>query len=276
MRATSSSDEQQNNPWQPQHASGRDSVDYHQYLEKIEKFRVNNPKVYNRPLQKNVPTVSNSKMSSREQFHRQQQQQQQQHQQQQQQQQQNAAVVTLQAPPPGQRLSKSQPRENCDPRERAEVLGLVRSDHRSHSMQHHHNHHPNRPRQHHHPSPNNSDSSSSNKNHDMDYQEYMNIINKVRKTKEFTRVRTEQIRLASMYAQEKKRQEEIKLEEQRLRKEREKIEKEREEAERRPSLVAARVGPGGASLTDSNRSSFQGCYSVLLILVVDLRSSSTS
>ena len=45
MRATSSSDEQQNNPWQPQHASGRDSVDYHQYLEKIEKFRVNNPKV---------------------------------------------------------------------------------------------------------------------------------------------------------------------------------------------------------------------------------------
>ena len=101
--------------------------------------------------------------------------------------------------------------------------------------------------------------SSSNKNHDMDYQEYMNIINKVRKTKEFTRVRTEQIRLASMYAQEKKRQEEIKLEEQRLRTEREKIEKEREEAERRPSVVgvAARVGPSGASLTDSNRSSFQ-------------------
>ena len=93
----------------------------------------------------------------------------------------------------------------------------------------------------------------------MDYQEYMNIINKVRKTKEFTRVRTEQIRLASMYAQEKKRQEEIKLEEQRLRTEREKIEKEREEAERRPSVgvTAARVGPSGASLTDSNRSSFQ-------------------
>ena len=42
MRATSSSDDQQQ-PWQ--HASGRDSVDYHQYLEKIEKFRVNNPKV---------------------------------------------------------------------------------------------------------------------------------------------------------------------------------------------------------------------------------------
>ena len=80
MRATSSSDEQQNNPWQPQHASGRDSVDYHQYLEKIEKFRVNNPKVYNRPLQKNVPTVSNSKVSPRAHFHRQQQQQQQQQQ----------------------------------------------------------------------------------------------------------------------------------------------------------------------------------------------------
>ena len=88
-------------------------------------------------------------------------------------------------------------------------------------------------------------------------QEYMNIINKVRKTKEFTRVRTEQIRLASMYAQEKKRQEEIKLEEQRLKKEREKIEKEREEAKRRP-VAAARVGPSGASLTDSNRGSFQG------------------
>ena len=72
-----------------------------------------------------------------------------------------------------------------------------------------------------------------------------------------------------MYAQEKKRQEEIKREEQRLRKEREKIEKEREEAERRrPSLViAARVGPGGASITDSNRSSFQGCSSVLWILM---------
>ena len=169
MRATSSSDEQQNNPWpQPQHASGRDSVDYHTYLEKIEKFRVNNPKVYNRPLQKNVPTVSNSKVLPRDHLQRhqqhQQQLQQQQQQQQQMQQQQHVptvAAVTLQAPPVQQRLSKSQPRENCDPRERAEVLGLVRSDHRSHSMQHNH-HHPNRPRQqHHHPSPNNSDSRDS-------------------------------------------------------------------------------------------------------------------
>ena len=201
--------------------------------------------VYNRPLQKNVPTVPNSKVMPRENPPRPQKQQAAP----------TVAAVTLQAPPPAaaQRLSKSQPRENCDPKERAEVLGLVRSDQRSHSMQNHrnrphqqHRHHPHQP----HPSPNNSDSSSSNKNHDMDYQEDMNIINKVRKTKEFTRVRTEQIRLASMYAQEKKRQEEMKLEEQRLRTEREKIEKEREEAKRSPA-VAARGGPAA----DSNRSS---------------------
>merc|ERR1712098_102265 len=58
------------------------------------------------------------------------------------------------------------------------------------------------------------------KTNDMDYEDYMNIINRVRKTKEFTRVRTEQARLASMYAQELKRQEEIKLEEERLKLER--------------------------------------------------------
>ena len=39
------------------------------------------------------------------------------------------------------------------------------------------------------------------KTNDMDYDDYINIINRVRKTKEFTRVRTEQARLASMYAQ---------------------------------------------------------------------------
>merc|ERR1712192_68501 len=54
-----------------------------------------------------------------------------------------------------------------------------------------------------------------------------NIINRVRKTKELTRVRTEQARLASMYAQEAKRQEEISLEEERLKKERERLEEER-------------------------------------------------
>merc|ERR1712173_463270 len=54
------------------------------------------------------------------------------------------------------------------------------------------------------------------KTNDMDYEDYMNIINKVRKTKEHTRVRTEQARLSSMYAQELKRQEEIKLEGQRF------------------------------------------------------------
>ena len=60
----------------------------------------------------------------------------------------------------------------------------------------------------------------------MDYEDYMNIINKVRKTKELTRVRTEQARLASMYAQEAKRQEEIALEEERLKMERQRIEEE--------------------------------------------------
>merc|ERR1712045_867845 len=37
------------------------------------------------------------------------------------------------------------------------------------------------------------------KTKDMDYEDYMNIINRVRITKEQTRVRTEQARLASMY-----------------------------------------------------------------------------
>jgi len=63
----------------------------------------------------------------------------------------------------------------------------------------------------------------------MDYQEYMNIINKVRKSKELERVRTEQLRLASMYAREKKRQEELKKEEDRLQKERIKIDMEKNE-----------------------------------------------
>ena len=65
------------------------------------------------------------------------------------------------------------------------------------------------------------------KTNDMDYEDYMNIIKKVRISKEHTRVRTEQARLASMYAQELKRQEEIFLEEDRLQQEREKIEKEK-------------------------------------------------
>jgi hypothetical protein len=52
----------------------------------------------------------------------------------------------------------------------------------------------------------------------------MNIINKVRKSKELERVRTEQLRLASMYAREKKRQEELRKEEDRLQRERIKIE----------------------------------------------------
>ena len=65
------------------------------------------------------------------------------------------------------------------------------------------------------------------KTNDMDYEDYMNIINRVRITKEQTRVRTEQARLASMYAQEIKRQEEIQQEEERLKLEREKFEDEK-------------------------------------------------
>merc|ERR1712233_293762 len=65
------------------------------------------------------------------------------------------------------------------------------------------------------------------KTNDMDYEDYMNIINKVRITKEQTRVRTEQARLASMYAQEIKRQEEIQQEEERLQQERQKFEEEK-------------------------------------------------
>ncbi len=217
-------------------SSGRDSVDYHQYLEMIQRFRGNNPKVYDRPLQKNVPTVPNSKATVRENPLR--------------------VATNLQAPggaqPPiqlQQRLSKSQPREN-DPRERAEVMGFVRAEsHRSL--------HPAQQQHHHHAAPHGGAGDHSNKNHDMDYQEYMNIINKVRKTKEFTRVRTEQIRLASMYAQEKKRQEEIKLEEERLKKEREKIEREREEAERERPTAVVRMEATRPKLTDSNRNSFQ-------------------
>merc|ERR1712227_863291 len=65
------------------------------------------------------------------------------------------------------------------------------------------------------------------KTKDMDYEDYMNIINRVRITKEQTRVRTEQARLASMYAQELKRQEEIQEEEERLQMEQQKFEDEK-------------------------------------------------
>ena len=65
------------------------------------------------------------------------------------------------------------------------------------------------------------------KTKDMDYEDYMNIIKQVRISKENTRVRTEQARLASMYAQEVKRQEEIDLEEDRLQLERQKFEEEK-------------------------------------------------
>ena len=105
------------------------------------------------------------------------------------------------------RVSKSLPREgrSYNDQSRAEVLGFVRSDREEITA---------------------AGGTSHSKNSDMDYQEYMSIINRVRRTKEFSRVRSEQYKLASMYAKEKKRQEELKLEEERLQRERIKIEAE--------------------------------------------------
>ena len=173
--------------------SGRDSVDYHQYLEMIERFRGNNPKVYSRPLQKFAPqqAQTQSTNSSRREMSM-------------------APPTKYQQPTHHEapaRQVQSQPR---DLQSRAETMGLVRT---SREMD---------------PAGSNHPSIGGSKKTDMDYQEYMKIINKVRKTKEFTRVRTEQIRLASMYAQEKKRQDELQLEEKRLLHEKETIEREKE------------------------------------------------
>ena len=60
----------------------------------------------------------------------------------------------------------------------------------------------------------------------MEYQEYMNLISKVRKTKEVSMVRAEHYKLASMYAKEKKREEEVNEQEKMLVEERKKIEAE--------------------------------------------------
>lgn len=123
------------------------------------------------------------------------------------------------------RLSKSVPREGYDDH-RAEVLGFVKAG-----------------------------EGPSNKSGDMDYQEYMNIINKVRKSKELERVRTEQLRLASMYAREKKRQEELKKEDDRLQKERIKIDREKIEQPPKNSASVARQQPLISNADNSNRPS---------------------
>ena len=106
------------------------------------------------------------------------------------------------------RISKSVPREvirmpkqtTLKEESQAEILGLVKTNRETGQVE---------------------------KTKDMDYEDYMNIINRVRITKEQTRVRTEQARLASMYAQEIKRQEEIQQEEERLQVERQKFEEEK-------------------------------------------------
>lgn len=100
------------------------------------------------------------------------------------------------------RATKSMPRDTSyDENSRAEVMGLVKAGR-------------------------GEVGGNGAKSQDMDYQEYMNIISRVRKTKEFSRVRAEHYRLASMYAKEQKRQEELELEEERLKNERQKIEAE--------------------------------------------------
>ena len=89
------------------------------------------------------------------------------------------------------------------------------------------------------------------KTKDMDYEDYMNIINRVRITKEQTRVRTEQARLASMYAQEIKRQEEIQQEEERLHVERQKFEEEkRNPVAQLPPIMT----PLSSIMTENNKS----------------------
>ncbi|TRY71051.1 hypothetical protein TCAL_12313 [Tigriopus californicus] len=162
--------------------SGRDSVDYHQYLEMIERFRGNNPKIYSHPLQKNTPANNNT----------------------------NALVVRPQYQmtlPPAKSPEVSPSREfNTDAKTKAEVLGLIKAPSKEIEL--------------------------NSKTHDMDYQEYMNIVNKVRATKEFTKLRTEQLRLSSMYDQERDRQQELKKEEERLHMERAKIEQEEKEGEK--------------------------------------------
>merc|ERR1711988_2079240 len=104
------------------------------------------------------------------------------------------------------RASKSMPRDSrqFNDSSRAEVVGLVQaSRHQDDTV---------------------NASSTKSGGGDMDYQEYMNIIHRVRKTKEHSRVRAEHYKLASMYAKEKKRQEELTEEEERLKIERQKIE----------------------------------------------------
>ena len=109
----------------------------------------------------------------------------------------NAARISRSVPKEVIRTSKQTPLKE---ESQAEILGLVRTNRETGQVE---------------------------KTNDMDYEDYMNIINKVRITKEQTRVRTEQARLASMYAQELKRQEEIQEEEERLKMERQKFEEEK-------------------------------------------------
>ena len=109
----------------------------------------------------------------------------------------NATRISRSVPKEVIRTSKQTPLKEETP---AEILGLVKTNRETGQVE---------------------------KTKDMDYEDYMNIINKVRITKEQTRVRTEQARLASMYAQEIKRQEEIQQEEERLQVERQKFEEEK-------------------------------------------------
>merc|ERR1712200_275660 len=128
------------------------------------------------------------------------------------------------------RISKSMPKDvnrakmTVKEETQAEILGLVRT---------------------------NKETGAVEKTNDMDYEDYMNIIHRVRKSKEHTKVRTEQIRLASMYAKELKRQEEIKQEEERLKRETEKIEEDRKRAELLTTMPSLGSIPSITSLTST-------------------------
>ena len=204
--------------------SGRDSAEYHQYLEMIERFRGNNPKVYSRPLQKNVPATLEPRKGLKP-----------------------FKSQKAQAPQTNSQQNKFTSKADKKDTQAVRQVEHGQANNENHSINSlaTETNYVNKPKEKH---------VSNSKGHDMDYQEYMNIIDKVRKTKEVARVRTEQYRLASMYAQEKKRQEELEKEEARIRKEKEQIKK--EEAESRRSSITGSMFPIANIGPETNKDDF--------------------
>jgi hypothetical protein len=199
QRAPSKEDKNKNNALIASTAdSNKEDDEYLQYLNSVDKYRQSNPKPMPiRPVTSRTDAIANPPRKTSDGPIRQQ------------------SVGTtpskrLQITPVREnnglaaRTSQSVPKETrtemrVKEESQAEILGLVRTNRETGKVE---------------------------QTNDMDYEDYMNIINKVRKTKESTRVRTEQIRLSSMYAQERKRQQEIQLEEERLKREYQEIEEE--------------------------------------------------